>query len=134
MQLRRAARSLTRPRRRYAWAPTWLRFPLFLFYSFYDNEAYRKLVWTVRRSSLTDAVCGVQPGAAARQARAAGLTLRRPWQFLMMISFLQGYNIPVPGLLPHRQGHGFSMDHLSALFMMDPGALRSCGVRCAVQG
>ena len=43
----------------------------------------------------------------------------------MMISFLQGYNIPIPGLLPHRQGSGFSMDHLSALFMMDPGALRA---------
>ena len=49
----------------------------------------------------------------------------------MMICFLQGYNIPVPGLLPHRQGEGFSMDHLSALFMMDPGALRGPARRCA---
>ena len=40
----------------------------------------------------------------------------------MMICFFQGYNIPVPGLLPHRMNKGFSMDHLSALFMQDPGA------------
>ena len=47
----------------------------------------------------------------------------------MLICFFQGYNIPVPGLLPHRMKQGFSMDHLSAMFMQDPGALRGPGWR-----
>ena len=57
-----------RPRRRYGWAPAWLRFPLFLFYSLYDNEAYRKLFWTVRRSGLTPQVASSRAHAPARRA------------------------------------------------------------------
>jgi len=46
------APALTRgPRRRYASAHPALRFPLFLFYAIYDNEALRKLIWTVSSSS-----------------------------------------------------------------------------------
>jgi hypothetical protein len=45
-------------------------------------------------------------------------------QFLMMMCFYQSYTIPVPGLMPHRMKHGFGMEHLSALFMLDPSAWR----------
>jgi hypothetical protein len=49
----------------------------------------------------------------------------------MMICFHQAYTIPVPGLLPYRQKVGFSMNHLGAMFMNDPGALRGPGLCCA---
>ena len=42
----------------------------------------------------------------------------------MMMCFYQSYTNPVPGLMPHRMKHGFGMEHLSALFMLDPSAWR----------
>ena len=48
----------------------------------------------------------------------------------MMMCFFQGYNIPVPGLMPFRDRKGFGMEHLSALFMLDPCACRGALAVC----
>lgn len=107
-----------------------LRFPLFIFYTFYDNEAARKLVWTVRPAPAS---CS-RATDAGRAAALTPLRRRTPLQFLMMMCFINSFTIPVPGLMPVRRGVDFSMNHLSALFAQDPGAQRAAQLDTHARG